>query len=77
MPSSFLLYLSTSASKLSVSVAMISRTANQKMIVETRDENIVIELIPFFFKSSIRGFVSKQIAPQKGKFLCTVLFFAF
>jgi hypothetical protein len=47
---------------------MISRTESQKILVETRDENIDIEPIPSVLKSSLRGLARLQIAPKKDKF---------
>ena len=49
VPSSFLFLLSRRTHrKLSFCVAMNSRTVNQKILVQTRDENIEIELVSFF-----------------------------
>jgi hypothetical protein len=46
---------------------MISRTESQKILVETSDENIDIEPLPFVLRSSLRSLVPLQIAPKKGQ----------
>ncbi len=58
---SFLLSLRTHR-KLSFSVARISKTANQKLFVQTRNENIETELVPFVFRSFVGVSVSLQEA---------------
>ena len=64
--------------KLSFCDAMISRMENQKIFVETQDENIDIESPPSVFWSLVEGFVSLQRTGQKGNFcFWTLFFFAF
>ncbi len=60
--------------KLSFCVAMNSRTGHQQTLVQTRNENIEIELVPFVFRSFVGVFVRIQEARKKGDFQC-ILFF--
>ncbi len=48
---------------------MVSRTESQKIVIETRDENIDIEPGSLGFRSSLRGLVPLEITPQKDKFV--------
>jgi hypothetical protein len=50
---------------------MISRMESQKILIETRDENIDIEPLPSVLRSFLRGLVHLQIAPKKDKFECS------
>jgi hypothetical protein len=54
---------------------MISRTENQKIFVQTQDENIEIELIVFFLQSFIGPSVRLQRARQKRVFTWGTLLF--
>jgi hypothetical protein len=65
----FLLSLRTHR-KLSFCVARISTTANQKIFVQTRDENIKSELVPFVFRSFVGVSIRLQEARKKGHFPC-------
>ena len=72
----FLLSLRTHR-KLWICVAMNSRTARQKLFVQTRNENIEIELVPFVFRSFVGVFVRIQEARKKGDFQCILFFWTF
>jgi hypothetical protein len=63
--------------KLSFCVAMNSKTVHQKLFVQTRNENIEIELVPSIFRSF--GGVSVRIreARKKGDFQCILFFWTF
>ena len=63
--------------KLSFCVAMISRTENQKIFVQTQDENIKTKLPPTFFKFFVDTSVYLQRVRQKGDFQCILLFSTF
>jgi hypothetical protein len=47
---------------------MISRSENQKILVQTRNENIEIESIAFLFEFSIECLVRMQEASKKDDF---------
>ena len=54
---------------------MISRTTDRKILVQTRDESIKIELIPFLVKSFLEALVLLQICPEKDDFEVGLCFF--
>jgi hypothetical protein len=54
--------------KLSFSIAMTSRTANQKIFVQTQDENIENELVPLVFLIFRGSFSSSTRSPKKRRF---------
>jgi len=54
---------------------MIWTTANQKIFVQTGNENIMIESLPSFFRSLIEAFVHLQTAAEKDDFFCGLRFF--
>jgi hypothetical protein len=54
--------------KLSFSIAMTSRTANQRIFVQTQDENIENELVPLVFLIFRGSFSSSTRSPKKGRF---------
>jgi hypothetical protein len=62
---------------LSFCVAMNSRMAHQKLFVQTRNENIEIELVPFVFRSFVGLSVRIQEARKKGDFQCISFFSTF
>jgi hypothetical protein len=47
---------------------MISRTENQKIFIQTQDENIMTKLPPSFFKFFVDTSVYLENARQKGDF---------
>jgi hypothetical protein len=47
---------------------MISVTEHQKILVQTRDENVEPVFVPFAFQFSIEPFVSGREAPEKRYF---------
>ena len=63
--------------KLSFCVAMNSITVHQKLFVQTRDENIEIELVPFVFRSFVGVSVRIQEARKKGDFPCILFISTF
>ncbi len=58
-------------------IAMISGTANRKIFVQTRDENIKTELVPFVFRSSVGVSVRIQEVRKKDDFRCSLFFSTF
>ena len=74
VPSSFFFLSRRTHQKLVFCVRMISRTESQNIVVQTRNENIEIELVPFVFRSFVGVSVRIQEARKKGDFQC-ILFF--
>jgi hypothetical protein len=54
---------------------MISRTESQKIAVQTRNENIEIELDKSVFRSFLGASVRLQRVPQKDDFIEDLVFF--
>jgi hypothetical protein len=55
---------------------VIWTTANQKIFVQTENENIKIEPLPSFFRSLIEAFVHLETAAEKDEFVCGLSFFS-